>query len=404
MRPTLRPTMRLSLTLAALALPAAQAAAEPWPDGAPNRTSVAPAFAEQTRAPARITDPAPEMSIVAEGLVSPWAVAVLPDQAGYIVTERGGALRHVRRDGTVSAPLDGTPEVVAERQGGLLDVALAPDFADSRMLYLSFSAPEGDGLSATAAVRAKLSNDLSRIEDVTEIFRQTPPDATPGHYGSRVVPLPDGTIAITTGDRMRHMDRAQDPGTSYGAVVRVTPEGEPATDSPFVDIAGALPELHSQGHRNVQGAAVNPANGSLWVLEHGPAGGDELNLIEPGGNYGWPLASYGLNYDGNQIGDGRAAHAPEFLPPRYYWDPVIAPGGMVFYDGAMFPDWQGDILAAGLVAQSVVRLDLDQDTVTGEERLAEGVGRVRDVAVDHDGSVLFVTDEGDASSLMRLSR
>jgi len=396
--------MRLSLTLTALALPATFALAEPWPDGAPNRTSVEPAFAEQTRAPAQITDPAPQMSVVSDGLDAPWAVAVLPGDEGYIVTERGGALRHVSRDGTVSQPLDGTPEVVAERQGGLLDVALAPDFAESRGLYLTFSAPEDDGQSATSAVQATLLDDMTGIGDVTEIFRQTPPDATPGHYGSRVVPLPDGTIAITTGDRMRHMDRAQDPATSYGAVVRVTVEGEAASDSPFADIAYALPELYSQGHRNVQGAAVNPATGRLWVLEHGPAGGDELNLIEPGGNYGWPLASYGINYDGNQIGDGRAAHEPEFLPPRYYWDPVIAPGGMVFYEGEMFPDWQGDILAAGLVAQSVVRLDLDAETVVGEERLAEGVGRVRDVAVDHDGSVLFVTDEGDASSLMRLSR
>ncbi|PWK62141.1 PQQ-dependent sugar dehydrogenase [Roseicyclus mahoneyensis] len=401
--------MRHALSLAALlALPGTQATAqtpgEPWPDGAANRPEVTPAFAAQTRAPAQVTNPAPALSMVSDGLDSPWAIEVLPDDAGYLVTERGGDLHHISRDGRVSAPFTGVPEVVAERQGGLLDLALAPDFSDSRVIYLTFAAPTGGGQSATAAVSATLSPDMTRLDDVTEIFRQTPPDATPGHFGSRVVPLPDGTLVITTGDRMRHAARAQDRATSYGAVIRVGPDGSPPPDNPFLEVAGALPELYSHGHRNLQGAAVDPATGRLWTLEHGPAGGDELNLIVPGGNYGWPVASYGVNYNGSEIGDGRADHAPDFTAPRYYWDPVIAPGGMVFYDGAMFPDWQGDILAAGLIAQAVVRLDLDGDVVAGEERLAEGVGRVRDIAIDDDGSILFVTDEGGASRLMRLSR
>jgi len=394
--------MRASHALA-VTLIATTAGAEPWPDGAPNRTDIGPVFAAQTEAPAQRTVPAPVLSQVAGGLTTPWAVAVLPGNAGYLVTERGGSLRHLGRDGTVSAPVAGTPEVVAERQGGLLDVALATDFAQSRVIYLTYAAPAGANASATVAARAVLSGDHSRLTDLAEIFRQTPPAPTPGHFGSRVVPLTDGTVVVTTGDRMRHADRAQDPAMAYGAVIRVTPEGTAPPDNPFLDRPGALPVIYSQGHRNLQGAALDP-RGRLWTLEHGPAGGDELNLIAPGGNYGWPRVSYGVNYNGAEIGDGRAAHAPDFTPPRYYWDPVIAPGGMVFYDGAMFPDWQGDILAAGLVAQAVVRLDLDGDTVAGEERLAEGVGRVRDVAIYHDGAVLFVTDEGGRSRLMRLAR
>ncbi|MDG3042889.1 PQQ-dependent sugar dehydrogenase [Roseicyclus marinus] len=387
----------------AATLVASGAAAEPWPDGAANRPDITPAFAQQTEAQAVVTSPAPTLGQVADGLDTPWAIDVLPGDAGYLVTERGGTLRHVARDGTLSAPIAGVPEVVAERQGGLLDLALAPDFAQSRALYLTFSAPEPGGQSATAAIRATLSPDLSSLGDVTEIFRQTPPASTPGHYGSRIVPLPDGTVAITTGDRMRHAARAQDPGTAYGAVIRMRPDGSAPPDNPFVGQSNALPTLYSYGHRNLQGAALD-GDGRLWTLEHGPAGGDELNLIAPGGNYGWPVASYGVNYNGAEIGDGRSAHAPDFTPPRYYWDPVIAPGGMVVYNGAMFPEWRGDILAAGLIAQAVVRLDLQGDSVMAEERLAEGVGRVRDVAIDHDGAILFVTDEGAASRLMRLAR
>ena len=395
--------MHPALPILALSLIAGAAGADPWPDGAPNRPDVTPAFPEQTEAPAQLTTPAPTLTQLATGLDTPWAIAVLPGDAGYLVTERGGTLRHVARDGVISAPIAGVPEVVAERQGGLLDLALAPDFEGSRTLFLTFSAPEAGGLSATAAIRATLSQDMTQLADVTEIFRQTPAAATPGHFGSRVVPLHDGTVAITTGDRMRHADRAQDPGTAYGAVIRVMADGSAPADNPLIETQDALPTLYSHGHRNLQGAALD-AQGRLWTLEHGPAGGDELNLIEPGANYGWPVASYGINYGGSEIGDGRSAHAPDFTPPRYYWDPVIAPGGMVFYDGEMFPDWQGDILAAGLVAQAVVRLDITGDTVAGEERLAEGVGRVRDVAIDHDGAILFITDEGDGSRLMRLAR
>lgn len=378
------------------------ATAQAWPDGPPNRPDISPAFAQQSKAPAALTRPAPALTIIADALDTPWAIAVLPGSAGYLVTERAGFLRHIRRDGAVSPPISGLPDIVAQRQGGLLDIALAPDFAQSSTLYITYSAPASLDQSATAAARARLSDDNAALSEVVEIFRQSPAATAPGHYGSRIVPLPDGSLALTTGDRMRHATRAQDPTTGYGAVIRIMPDGTPPLGQPM--IAGAWPGLVSFGHRNIQGIAHHPATGQLWTLEHGPAGGDELNLITPGGNYGWPVVSYGVNYNGREIGQGRAAHAPEFIAPRYYWDPVIAPGGMVIYDGAMFPEWRHDILAAGLVAQAVVRLELAGDMVIAEERLAEGIGRVRDIAIDHDGAILFITDAGGQSQLLRLSR
>ncbi|MFW5881616.1 MAG: PQQ-dependent sugar dehydrogenase [Roseicyclus sp.] len=397
-----------ALALAA-ALLAAPSLAQPVDDGPPNRPGIAPAFPEQTDAPERVSDFVAAPERIAGGLEHPWAVAVLPDGAGYLVTERPGRLRHITRDGTVSAPIPGVPEVFDMAQGGLLDVALAPDFADSRMLYLSFSKPLGLGRSATAVIRARLLADHPALEDVTEIFEQTPPSRIPIHYGSRVVPDPDGTVWITTGERggtAATRARAQDVSATYGAVVRVTQDGAPAPDNPFAG-EGAAALRYTLGQRNIQGAALEPATGALWTIEHGPAGGDELNLIEPGANYGWPRVSYGTNYNGSEIGDGRAAHAPDFAPPVYYWDPVIAPGGMAFYHVAqgdeMFPEWVGDLFVAGLVAQSVVRLSLADGRVVEEERLARGIGRVRDVAIDTSGAILFVTDAGDGG-LYRLAR
>jgi len=390
---------RISALLCLLSLPVS---AQPVADGSPNVPDNTPAFPEQTEAPEEITD-GYSVATIAEGLAQPWAVAVLPGEAGYLVTERGGALRHVSRDGVVSEPLAGIPAVRAQRQGGLLDVALAPDFEESRVIYLTYAKPTGLGRSATAAARAVLTEDLSGITDLVEIFEQSPPSVAPAHFGSRIEPLPDGSLAVTTGDRFVARDLAQDISASYGVVARVMPDGTPAPGNPFLDTADALPTLLSYGHRNIQGAAVHPDTGALWTIEHGPAGGDELNLIEPGGNYGWPVVSYGENYNGSQVGTGEAAHAPDFVEPRYYWDPVIAPGGMVFYDGAMFPEWQGDLMIAGLVAQAVVRLEIEGDTVRAEERLVDGFDRVRDVAVDHDGALLYVTGHEDGT-LARIFR
>jgi glucose/arabinose dehydrogenase len=401
---------QLTAAAALIVFSATSTLAQPVADGPPDRPDVQPAFAEQTEAPERVSSFVADPALIADGLEHPWAVAVLPDLAGYLVTERPGRLRHVSRDGVVSDPIAGVPDVFAVSQGGLLDVALAPDFAESRVIYLSFAKPLRLMRSTTAVVRARLSEDRRRLTDVVEIFEQSPPSRVPIHFGSRVVPAPDGTVWITTGERggtpgLRQ--RAQDVSTTYGAVVRVTQDGTPASGRPFADQRRAAPERVTLGQRNIQGAALHPVSGAFWTVEHGPAGGDELNLIEPGANYGWPLASYGINYNGTEIGDGRAAHAPDFVEPVYYWDPVIAPGGMVFYTmpqgDEMFPEWSDDLLIAGLRAGAVVRLGLQDGRVTEEERLARGIGRVRDVAIDSNGAVLFVTDapNGGLYTLMR---
>lgn len=395
---------RLSISAIALAALPFAAAAQPVEEGPENVPSNTPAFPEQTEAPARDSGIALNRSLVADGFVHPWAVAVLPADAGYLVTERPGRLRHVSREGEVSEPIAGVPEVLNRRQGGLLDVALAPDFAESRAIFLTYAKPLGDGQSGTAAARAVLSGDHARLSEVEEIFVQEPPSPTPMHYGSRVVPMGDGTVFVTTGEHFTRAERelAQDLGTTYGKVVRVNADGTVPGDNPFTGREGAVDTVWSYGHRNIQGAATHPDTGELWTIEHGPAGGDELNRIEAGENYGWPVVTYGINYDGTDVGTGEARHAPEFTEPVYYWDPVIAPGGMVFYDGGMFADWRGDILASGLVSASIVRLDMQDGLVAGEERLVQGVGRVRDVAVDRDGAILFVTDE-ENGGLYRLT-
>lgn len=401
---TYRHFSRTTAILSLLSATAATAQPAPWPDGAANLPEAEPAFAEQTEAPAQLSDFVIMREDIGGGLVHPWAITALPDGGGYLVTERGGDLHHMGTDGTLSDPISGVPEVFAERQGGLLDIALAPDFADSRVLYLTYAKPMGDGLSSTAAARAVLSDDMTGLSEVEDIFVQSPPSATPMHYGSRVVPTEDH-IYITTGEHSSEAERfmAQVLAGHYGKVIRLMPDGSVPADNPFLETQAALPEIFSTGHRNVQGAAVNAQTGDLWVIEHGPAGGDEVNLVAAGANYGWPVVTYGINYSGTPVGSGFQRHAPLFTEPRYYWDPVIAPGGMEFYDGAMFPEWQGDILVSGLVASALVRLDIDGDIVTGEERLLEGIGRVRDVAVDDDGAVLLVLDTED-SPVFRLTR
>ncbi len=366
--------------------------------GRPNVPEFAPAFDEQTRAPAVGTETGLSVETVVRGLEHPWGIEVLP-RGEYLVTERSGALRRVGREGEVSAPIGGVPEVVARDQGGLLDVALSPEFEQDRLLFLTYAKPMGEGRTATAAARARLSEDGATLEEVTDIFVQDPPADNAMHFGSRVV-VDGAHVFVTTGEHFTQAYReyAQDLDRTYGKVVRVTREGGVPQDNPFAGEEGAKGEIWTLGHRNVQGARLHPETGELWTLEHGPAGGDELNRIERGANYGWPVVSYGRQYSGPLIGSGQP-RGEGFVEPRYYWDPVIAPGGFVFYDGEMIPEWDGDLLAASLNPGGLVRLTLDGETVTGEERLLTDAGRVRDVEIDRDGAVLLLTDAPEGEIL-----
>lgn len=326
-----------------------------------------------------------------EGLSHPWAIAFLPD-GGLLVTERAGSLRHVASDGQLSAPLRGVPPVVAQRQGGLLDVALDPDFARNRRVYLSY-AEAGMGGSGTAVARGVLDEGASALRDVQVIFRQKPKVVSSGHYGSRLVFSPEGHLYITMGDRESFRDNAQDLTTHIGTIVRINPDGTVPQDNPFVGRADALPEIWAYGVRNSQAAAIHPETGVLWEIEHGPRGGDELNIIEPGGNYGWPVVTFGIEYYGLRIGEGLTS-APGMIDPIHQWTPVIAPSGMMFYQADAFPRWQGSLFVGGLASTALVRLELDGDTVTREERLLEKLGlRIRDVAQGPDGAIYVATDE-----------
>ncbi|SER52039.1 Glucose/arabinose dehydrogenase, beta-propeller fold [Tranquillimonas rosea] len=382
------------------ALPGLALAQETHQWGAKNVPDFEPAFENQTRAPLTPSDYEIQSTEVAGGLVHPWAIEMLPGDGGYLVTERSGNLRQIGEDGTLSDPISGVPEVFNQGQGGLLDVKAGPSFEDDRMIYLTYSKPMGDGMSATAAARGVLSEDMTQLSEVEDIFVQDPPSPTAKHYGSRVVFDGDGHVFVTMGEHSSMDERvySQDLDKTYGKVARLNLDGSVPDDNPFLDDDAAIDSIYSYGHRNVQGAAIRPSTGNLWTIEHGPAGGDELNLIEPGANYGWPVVSYGEQYSGNPIGSGEAAHEPEgFVEPRYYWDPVIAPGDMTFYEGGMFSDWEGDILIGGLVSGGLVRVALDDSTATEEERIMPQLGRVRDVEVDEDGSLLVATDFPDGA-------
>ncbi|MGR3497157.1 PQQ-dependent sugar dehydrogenase [Citreimonas sp.] len=391
--------IRTTLMITASALIAAPAAAQTFERGERN-TSFEPAFDAQFRAPLEDSGVELQQTEIAGGLVHPWGLAVLPDEQGYLVTERPGRLRHIMADGTVSEPIEGLPEIFAEEQGGLLDVKLGPNFADSRRVYFTYSKPV-EGGSVTAAAYGVLNEDMTALSDVTDIFVQEPAVTDPMHYGSRIVFDGEGHAFVTTGERftMENRDLAQELDTTFGKVVRVTLDGETPEDNPFVGQEGAIDTIWSYGHRNVQGAAY--IDGQLWTIEHGPQGGDELNLTEAGLNYGWPVVSYGVQYGGGAIGSGEASMGG-MEQPDYFWDPVIAPGDMIAYDGDMFEDWTGDIFISALVRGGLVRLDLQDGTVQAEESLARDLGRVRDVDVGPDGALLVLTDFEDGA-LVRLT-
>ncbi|MEX2479998.1 MAG: PQQ-dependent sugar dehydrogenase [Gammaproteobacteria bacterium] len=399
MKPRNTGALLLSATIL-FGAPAFAQSDQPVDRGEQNVPGFEPAFPEQTRAPA--IDSGVELAVetFAETLVHPWGIDVLPD-GGYLVTERPGRMRVITSEGDLSEPLAGIPEVLAEEQGGLLDVRVGPNFADDRMIYWSYAKPLGEGRSATAVARGRLAEDRSEVTEVEDIFVQEPPSPSPMHYGSRIVFDGQGHVFITTGEHFTEDERvlAQELDATYGKVIRLNLDGSVPDDNPFVGQEGAIDSISSYGHRNIQGAAIQPGTGQLWVIEHGPQGGDELNLIEPGANYGWPVVSYGENYDATPVGEGTARHAPDFVEPRYYWDPVIAPAGSIFYEGEMFAEWQGDLLISSLVPGEVVRLELDADTVTGEERLLTDQGRIRDIVEAPDGALLVLVDDEEGSVL-----
>jgi glucose/arabinose dehydrogenase len=332
---------------------------------------------------------------VAKGLEHPWGLAFLPD-GRMLVTERPGRLRIVDQKGGVSKPLGGVPKVFAEGQGGLLDVALDPKFAGNRLVYLSYAEPGEGGTAGTAVARGRLGED--RLEDVQVIYRQQPKVNGGGHYGSRLVFRPDGTLFVTQGDRMNHRERAQNLSEGIGKLVRINPDGSVPKDNPFVGRRDVRPEIWSYGHRNVQAAALDPETGQLWTVEHGARGGDELNHPEARKNYGWPIITYGIDYSGARIGEGAAK--PGLEQPVYYWDPVIAPSGMTFYTGDAFPDWKGSILVGSLQPGALVRLVMQDGKVAREERYLGDLGeRIRDVQQGPDGLVYLVTDRGNGRIL-----
>ncbi|WP_172294356.1 PQQ-dependent sugar dehydrogenase [Pseudoruegeria sp. HB172150] len=389
---------RLAFALAATL--AAPAVAQDFSWGQRN-TTLAPALDNQFRAELVTSDLTLERETVAEGLDHPWGIEILPD-GGFLVTERSGQLRRIAADGTVSDPIAGVPEVLSMRQGGLLDVALAPDFDSSRIVYLTYSKPFDDGTTATAAARGTLSDDFTELTNVEDIFVQDPPVPSPLHFGSRIAFDGDGHLYITTGEHSfpQFAVYAQDLLKSFGKVMRLNLDGTVPTDNPFTGNYDALGGIWSYGHRNIQGAYF--WEGQLWTIEHGPKGGDELNTPLPGLNYGWPVVSYGENYNGSPVGDG-VASADGLEEPVYFWDPVIAPAGMHPYEGEMFPEWQGDLLISSLKPGGVVRLQIEDGKVMAEERLLHGFARVRDIEIDGDGAILIITDE-DNGRLIRLTR
>lgn len=395
---------RLVLSCAALAAhvavfgPVAAAAAppgcKPLETRPPNASDQRPAFPGQTRACAVRSDVAFEVVVLARGLRKPWSVEPLPN-GDLLVSEKPGRMRIITARGRVGEPIAGVPEVDDAGQGGLLDLALSPAFEKDRTLFWSFSEPREAG-NGTSVARGVLSGDGRRLENVRVIFRGLPTYRGSMHYGSRLAFGPDGHLYVTTGERsdMSMRRHAQGLDNHLGKVLRIDRDGNAPADNPFVGRHGAVPEIWSYGHRNIQAAAFD-ADGRLWIVEHGTRGGDELNLILKGRNYGWPIAAYGEEYLGFAI-RGAKTQRPGTEQPVYYWDPVIAPSGAQFYTGDLFPQWRGNLFIGALRERRLVRLVLEQGRVTGEEHLLVERGRrVRDVRQGPDGALYVVTDESD---------
>jgi glucose/arabinose dehydrogenase len=361
---------------------------------APNARGQQPAFAGQTRAPDAPSKVAYAVSDHVTGLSQPWGLAFLPD-GGLLITEQPGRLR-LFANGRLSPAIAGVPTVDTNGQGGLLGLAIDPAFAATRLVYLAYAERGADGKTNTAVARGRLSpGPAPRLENLAVIWRQTPSMDSDLHYGGRLVFARDGTLFVTTGERSILPGRmqAQRMDGTLGKVVRINADGSVPADNPFVGKAGVKPEIFSIGHRNIQAAALNPRTGELWEVEHGAKGGDEINIVRKGRDYGWPAITYGIEYAGGPIGDGLTRKAG-MEQPVYYWDPVIAPSGMAFYDADLFPTWKGSLFVGGLGGKRLSRLVLDGDKVVGEEWLLREVGdRIRDVIVGPDGALYVATDE-----------
>ncbi len=329
---------------------------------------------------------------VAKGLKFPWALAFLPEDGAMLVTERPGRLRLVDAEGRLSAPLEGLPQVYAKGQGGLLDVQLSPDFDSDRLVYLSYAQEGRDGKAGTAVGRGRLADDRRSLEDFTVIFEQQPKLSSGLHFGSRLVFDREGRLFIALGENNQR-PTSQDLDKHQGKVVRIEPDGKVPQDNPFVKTDGAHPEIWSYGHRNQQGAALNPWSGVVWTHEHGPRGGDEINIPRAGRNYGWPLATHGIDYSGRAISEAVGESAPDTEPPHHVWRQSPAISGMAFYDAERFEPWQHNLFVGALLDQSLIRLQLEGDKVVHDERLLKDLEeRIRDVRVGPDGYLYLLTD------------
>jgi len=397
---------RLLLPAALALLAACGAPAEPPHSAAPVERSPPeargqqPAFAGQTRAPAVTSGVAFQVQTIASGLDHPWSLAWMPDGRMLLVTERPGRLRIIEPSGALSPPIKGAPKVESGGQGGLYDVVVDPHFAANHLIYLAYfeRRPRGQGLSVARGVLDPAAGALNNLQ---VIFRAGP--ATDGalNIGGRLVFLADGTLAVSVGDRFETRDQAQSLASDLGKIVRILPGGGAPPDNPFSGRAGARPEIWTLGHRNPEAMAIDPASGKLWEVEHGARGGDEVNIVEPGKNYGWPVITYGIDYSGAPIGVGRAKAGMQ--QPLYYWDPSIAPSGMAFYDGRLFPAWKGNLFVGALKGEHLVRLVLAGERVTGEERLLANLHeRIRDVREGPDGALYVLTDNA-AGRVLRLA-
>jgi len=357
-------------------------------------TDYAPAFEGQTRIAGVKTTSAYEGTVLTDDLKSPWGITSLPD-GRLLITEKEGTMRIATQQGDLSEPITGLPEVDSRRQGGLLGLTLDPDFTNNRMVFWTFSQPV-EGGNLTAVAKGRLADDEKSIENAQVIYQATPAYDGALHYGSRILFDDSGNIIFSTGERsdLETRPQAQDLNSGLGKIIRITKDGKPAPGNPFAGEGGARPEIYSYGHRNVQGLALHPVTGELWDSEFGPQAGDEINLIEPGKNYGWPIITYGLEYSGDKIGD--AIQQQEGMEqPVYYWDPVISPSGITFYSSNVIPEWQNNLFIAALSGLHVARLVIEGNKVVGEERLlVEEAQRFRDITEGSDGALYAVTDQG----------